>query len=153
MSTLITIKEAYNLSKKCIHTLFDIWSSSARISHGNDLDPRSLTTEIMCGIPKNPLCKRAKLWCAEFKSCNDHKRVTVHIKLLAPYSLISVGRPAKRNFFATIIKKIEIVEPNKTMINHSFLLEYHSRSLAWHAELMAFEQEQGELLKIGWNAE
>lgn len=49
-------------------TLFDTWSNSARMSHGNDLDPRSLTMEYMWGIPKNALCNRAKLWYAEFRS-------------------------------------------------------------------------------------
>lgn len=54
--------------KQIRDTLFDTWSNSARISHGNDLDPRSLTMEYMWGIPKNALCNRAKLWYAEFRS-------------------------------------------------------------------------------------
>ena len=54
-------------------TLFDIWSRSARISQGNDLDPSSLIMENMWGIPKNPQCNRAKLWWAEFKSYNENE--------------------------------------------------------------------------------
>jgi len=31
--------------------------------------------ENMWGIPKNPLCSRAKLWWAEFKSYDENKQI------------------------------------------------------------------------------
>ncbi len=38
--------------------------------------------ENMWGIPKKPLCNRAKLWWAEFKSYNGNGKITLKKKML-----------------------------------------------------------------------
>lgn len=41
-----------------------------------------------------------------------------------------------------------MIKSNDQKRRNRFLLEYHNKNLAWHKELMAFEQEQEEPLMI-----
>lgn len=78
-------------------TLFDTWSNNARMSHGNDLDPRSLTIEYIWGIPKKALCNLAKLWYAEFRSY--HQQVEGKWKVMTKETYDNINRYQMHSFW------------------------------------------------------